>query len=105
MPAPHDDLAYSLSIHARMRMQQRGIPLSHLEQALRHGRTVRVQGGIRFRVLGRKEARRLVNAGLGPVAAEGVHVLLNEQGVVITIYRDQNFWKLREMKRPKPHFH
>lgn len=96
---------YFLSTHAQVRMQQRGISREQLEQVLRFGRIVRAHGGVSFHVLGRKETQRygLIDAGLR--AAEGVHLLLSPNGVVITVYRTRELCKLRYKKQQMRNFH
>ncbi|SIQ71830.1 protein of unknown function [Janthinobacterium sp. TND4EL3] len=89
---------YFLSTHAKLRMQQRGIDRNHIEQVLRYGRTVRAHGAAIFHVVGRKEIQRygLIDPLLS--AAEGVHLLLSAEGVVITAYRTHELRKLRLQK-------
>lgn len=96
---------YSLSTHAKVRMQQRGISREQLEQVLRFGRVVRAHGGVSFHVLGRKETQRygLIDAHLP--TAEGVHLLISPEGVVITVYRTHELRKLRFKKQQKRNFH
>ena len=96
---------YFLSTHAKLRMQQRGIDRNHLEQVLRYGRIVRAHGATTFHVVGRREIRRygLLDPGLS--AAEGVHLLLSPEGVVITAYRTHELRKLRLKKSQKHCFH
>ena len=94
---------YFLSTHAQVRMQQRGISRGQLEQVLRFGRIVRSHGGTSFHVLGRKEARRFEQVDAWLTAAEGVHLLVSKENVVITVYRTNELWKLRFMKQQKPY--
>lgn len=90
---------YSLSTHAKMRMQQRGIGRNQLEHVLRYGRAVRAHGGASFYVLGRKETQRDGAHDADLLDAEGVHLILSAEGVVITVYRSHALRKLRFQKQ------
>ena len=96
---------YFLTTHARVRMQQRGINREQLEQVLRFGRVVRAHGGVNFHVLGRKESRRYGLIDTDLPAAEGVHLLLSQEGVVITVYRTHELRKLRFKKQQNRRLH
>lgn len=96
---------YFVSTHAMVRMQQRGIDHIQLEQALCYGRMVRAHGGTRLHVLGRREAQRHGENGLNLSGAEGVHILMSEEGTVITVYRNHELRSLRLKKQHPRHFH
>jgi hypothetical protein len=89
---------HSLTAHAEVRMQQRGISSDLLELVLRYGRTLYGRG-LSFRVIGHKEVERYAREGVDLSRAEGIHVLVQSNGAVITTYRNQNLRKLRPSKR------
>lgn len=84
--------------HAWQRMQQRGIPPELVEQVLRYGRVIYARG-LQFRVIGRKEVDFFASRGINLRAAEGVHVLVQADGSVLTTYRNHNLRAIRPCKR------
>ncbi len=93
-----------IATHAAVRMQQRGISPAFVEAVLEYGRTVHARG-LTFRVIGRKEVVRYADLGLDLSRAEGVHVLLENDGAVVTTYRDHDLRKIRPSKRKHPMHH
>lgn len=78
-----------LSDHARRRLAQRGLGAEAVLAAIDHGREVRTRGAW-FHVVGRREVVEARRAGVDISAHEGVHVLVAEDGSVITAYRNRN---------------
>ena len=91
-------LVNHLAPHALLRMQQRGIRPELVEQVLRYGRAIHARG-LLFRVIGRKEVAFFAARGINLRAAEGVHVLVQPDGSVLTTYRNQNLRAIRPCKR------
>lgn len=89
---------HHLAPHALLRMQQRGIRPELVEQVLRYGRAIHARG-LLFRVIGRKEVAFFAARGINLRAAEGVHVLVQPDGSVLTTYRNQNLRAIRPCKR------
>jgi len=89
---------HQLTAHAALRMQQRGISTDLLELVLRYGRTL-YERGLSFRVIGHKEVERYGREGVDVSRAEGVHVLVQADGAVITTYRNQKLRKIRPTRR------
>lgn len=89
---------HSVAHHALVRMQQRGINLKQVEMVLRYGRTV-FSRGLAFRVVGKNEVRRFKELGLNLIDCEGIHVLVDATGTVITTYKNSNLRKIRLDKR------
>jgi len=84
--------------HAWQRMQQRGIRPALVEQVLRYGRAVYARG-LLFRVIGRREVDFFATRGINLRAAEGVHVLVQPDGSVLTTYRNHDLRAIRPRKR------
>ncbi|MFM0327317.1 DUF4258 domain-containing protein [Caballeronia glebae] len=87
-----------LTAHAALRMQQRGISTELLDLVLCYGRTL-YERGLSFRVIGHKEVERYAREGVDLSRAEGVHVLVQADGAVITTYRNQKLRKIRPTRR------
>lgn len=90
----------SLSAHAAVRMQQRGIPASALAQVLTYGRRIHAKG-ITFRVIGRKEVARYALHGIDLKAWEGIHALVADDGAVVTVYRNHDLNGIRKTCAPR----
>ncbi len=84
--------------HAAVRMQQRGITEDLVEAVLEFGRCVHARG-LTFRIVGRKEVEHHAHRGLDLSRAEGVHVLVEADGAIVTTYRNHNLRKIRPRKR------
>lgn len=89
---------YHFTAHAELRMQQRGIAPRLIELVLRYGRTIYARG-LAFRVIGHKEVERFARDGIDLTRAEGIHVLVETDGSVITAYRNHDLRKIRPGKR------
>lgn len=84
--------------HAWQRMRQRGIAPALVEQVLRYGRTIHARG-LLFCVIGRKEVDHFAARGIDLRAADGVHVLVQADGTVLTTYRNHDLRAIRPFKR------
>jgi len=83
-----------------MRMQQRCIAEEDIELVLAYGREIFSRDAV-FYFLGRREVQ--AHRQQGHLAhLDGVHVVCNGQGVVITVYRNREF--KRKRYRNKPHY-
>ena len=78
-----------LSDHARIRMAQRGLREEAVLAAIDYGRKIRNRGAW-FHVIGRRDVARARRIGVDLSEHEGVHVLLGEDGSIITAYRNKN---------------
>jgi len=95
---PHSTHNYLLTSHANLRMQQRGIAGHLVEEVLTYGRIIHARG-LTFRVIGKKEVTRFAPKGIDLSHAEGIHVLVESDGSVITTYRNHDLRKIRPYKR------
>lgn len=91
---------YHLTAHAELRMQQRGIAPQLIELVLRYGRTIYSRG-----LIGHKEVGRYARDGIDLSRAEGIHVLVETDGSVITAYRNHDLRKIRPGKRRHAIYH
>lgn len=89
---------HPMTHHAEIRMQQRGIPERLVEAVLRYGRTIHARG-LSYRVIGHKEVARYAREGIDLSDAEGIHVLLQSDGAVVTTYRNRDLRAIRPSKR------
>ena len=94
----HGIANHSFCPHAAARMQQRGIKPEIVELVLRFGRIIHARGLV-FRVIGRKEVARFAEIGINLTRAEGVQVLVQADGSVLTLYRNHNLRGIRPCKR------
>lgn len=93
-----------LTHHAEQRAQQRQISPELLAITLQYGRTIRSRGTT-YKVVGRKEVERLASQGIDIRKAEGIHVLIADDGAVITTYRSNDLRKIRPTKRRQAFSH
>ena len=87
-----------ITSHARMRMMARRISETALSAVMEYGRVVYVHGA-KIHVIGRKEATTFLRKGLELADFEGIHVVCNPEGFVLTTYRNRNFRGLRPRGR------
>ena len=95
---------YRLTDHAELRMQQRHILQDLLERVLEYGRTIHARGAT-YKVVGRKDVEYFQRKGVDLLDAEGIHVLLAEDGVVLTTYRNHDLRQIRPSKRRHSVYH
>ena len=88
----------TLSQHARVRMNSRGIRVPAAVLAFDHGRRIRAREAV-FIVLGRKEIARALRNGIDLSGHEGITLVCTTGGMVITAYRNRDFSKLKEHRR------
>lgn len=91
-----------LTKHARKRMQSRGIGEESIFAAVDYGRTYYARGAV-FKVIGKKEIARYADqADLSEL--HGVHVVMAQDGAVLTTYRNRRF-RRADFRKPRfrPH--
>ena len=87
-----------ITTHARMRMMARRISETALSAVIDYGRVVYVRGA-KIYVIGRKEVTKCLPKGVELADLEGIHVVCDPQGVVLTTYRNRDFRGLRPRGR------
>ena len=86
--SPETDLPL-MSVHASQRMEQRRISPDDIATVIRYGRVLYANGAVFF-IVGRHEIERFCD--IAEIKnLDGVHVVCNHLGVVITAYRNRNF--------------
>lgn len=90
-----------LTLHAKVRMQQRGIRDDDIEQVVRFGRRIHAKG-LTYYVVGRKEVKRQALVGKDIAKLEGLQVLVEAtDGMVVTTYRSKDFHSIRSTPRDR----
>ena len=87
-----------LTRHAWKRMTSRNLSSSAVEVALEYGRLAHVRGAVIY-AIGRKEVERYASEGVDLTRHEGVQVVCNPQGTILTVYRNRDFRGLRPSHR------
>src|SRR3954451_1922601 len=82
------------TLHARSRMQGRGISERAVEDAIFYGRVVYTRGAV-VHAIGRNEIAHYAEEGIDLSAYNGVQVVCSRDGSVITVYRNRDFRGLR----------
>ena len=95
---PPSLLPLSLTDHAAIRMQQRGISRAALQTVLTFGRRIRAKG-LTFYVVGRKEVALYADHGVNLAKFEGMQVLVATDGVVVTTYRSRDLHAIKVQAR------
>lgn len=85
---------YSLSLHARSRLDARGVSKTALEAALRWGRRTWSHGDLCFR-LDHRSVAVARKRGVRVDAHEGTTVIITQDGTVRTIWRNRAPRRLR----------
>lgn len=98
MPLTSLHYEHPLTTHAGIRMNQRGISPQVVELVLSYGRTIYSRGAT-YKVIGRKEVANFAARGIDLRAADGLHVLLGQDGAVITTYRNHDLRRIRPSER------
>lgn len=88
------DSNYNLTRHAWERMGCRGISLDKVRRVLNYGRVAHVRGATIYAV-GRKEVECFAVDGVDLSDVEGVQIVCNDSGTIMTVYRNRNFRGLR----------
>lgn len=84
----------TLTQHACTRMQQRGLSDVDIQTVIRFGRKVKARSALHY-VIGRKEVRHFAPLGFNFSNLQDVHVVVGDDGRVITAYRNPNFKGIR----------
>lgn len=92
------DENHVLTRHAWQRMSGRGLSPDIVRRVINYGRIVYVRGA-RIYAVGRKEVEQFEREGLDLSGVEGVQVVCNDDGVVLTVYRNRDFRSLRPRRR------
>jgi hypothetical protein len=88
-----------ISVHAHLRMRQRGIRHDAVALALRCGRRYLTKGA-EFYTLGRREKGAIMVAGFDPKKLEGISVVCDPRTrEIITVYRWTDFRRGRGKRR------
>ena len=101
-------IGFTISRHAQIRMQQRGLTKNVVEKALQYGRLVYVKGAQIF-AIGTKEIKHYSKLGVDLKFLDGIHVVTSKEQVVVTCYRSRNLKSLRpsrfktkgQLRKPK----
>ena len=99
LPSPLSPL--SLTNHAAIRMQQRGISKAALQAVLDFGRRIHAKG-LTFYVVGRKEVALYADRGVNLANFEGLQVLVTADGAVVTTYRSRDLHAIKVQARDRP---
>jgi len=91
---------YVLTQHACERMCQRGLSPAIVQAALEYGRIVHARGA-EIHVIGRKEIELYDSEGINLSPLEGVQVVCDKDGTVLTTYRNRDFRGLRPRRRSR----
>ena len=91
----------SLTNHAAIRMQQRGISRAALQAVLDFGRRIHAKG-LTFYVVGRKEVALYADRGVNLTNFEGLQVLVAADGAVVTTYRSRDLHAIKVQARARP---
>ncbi|WP_458377882.1 DUF4258 domain-containing protein [Pseudomonas fluorescens] len=89
---------FDLTRHAIQRMQQRGISTEQIEAVLAYGRTVQ-EGRVVRQMIGRNEVAQYSREGINLSSMQGVHLVLADDGSVITAFRSQSLRRYRAPRR------
>ena len=86
------------SEHALARMEERGITIEGVFQAMSFGRIFYRRGATIY-VIGKKELERCERDGVDLREHEGIHVVACREGEVMTVYRNRALSRLRPRRR------
>jgi len=89
---------YALSRHALDQMDARGVSRAAVSQALIYGRQTWARGA-RIFVIGRREVQRFRADGINLDPYEGIQVVTQPDGTIVTVYRNRDLRGLRPTKR------
>ena len=92
------ELNHGLTEHARSRMSERGISFEAVFQAIAFGRIARGRGATIY-AIGKKEVAESAKHGINLSFCEGVHVVMNRSGVVLTVYRNLSMPKVKPRRK------
>ena len=87
-----------LTNHARRRMNARRLSDQTVMTVMLYGRLVRARGAEIY-AIGRKEVDRyLAEEGIDLSGVEGVQVVCSPDGAILTVYRNNDFRRLRSRR-------
>ena len=89
---------FTFTAHATQRMHERGISPEAVVLAVSYGRKLHERGSTIF-AIGRKEVLRYLPQGVDLIKQEGVQVVCNTAGGIMTVYRNRDFRSLRPRRR------
>ena len=89
---------HTLTHHARQRMNQRCLSPAVVQATLEYGRIVHARGAA-IHVIGRREIARYDLDGIDLSSCDGVQVVCNKDGTVLTAYRNRDLRGLRPRRR------
>ena len=101
----NEPVKFSLSDHAFERMHKRAIAKQAIETVLTYGRLIRSRRAC-FYVIGKRELHHLQKTGVDIYRLENTQVVVDEKSsTVITVYKNNNFRKIRPIKRCERKLH
>jgi hypothetical protein len=89
---------FHMSAHAQHRMFSRGLSPDLVEAVLTHGEVFHDRGALHFRV-GRRVTKELKKRGIDAQRLEGLHVIVSDDGLILTVYRNHQFRRPRKTHR------
>jgi len=89
----------TVTLHGRERMSQRRISEQEVQVVIDCGRELHLRGAVVYAV-GRREVERYQRVGLDLSGCDGLQVVCDKAGTVITTYRNRDFSGLRSRRRP-----
>jgi len=92
----HDPI--QLTQHAEERMYSRGLSRVAIKAGLKWGRTVHVRGAA-IHAIGRREGSLAARKGVDLSRLAGLQVVCHPDGVILTVYKNNDFRSLRPRHR------
>ena len=100
-----NDLQFLLSDHLLQRMQQRAIRENAIVAALSLGRIIRSRGAC-FYVIGKRDLNSFRQCGVNLERLENMQVVVDAKtNTVVTVYKNNNFRKIRPFKHRERWIH
>ncbi len=93
-PREGDSRSYRFTKHADLRANARRLSRQAVSAALEFGRRVYTRGAM-ICAIGRREVRRFALLGIDLSEFEGIQVVCDPDGTLITVYRNRDFSRLR----------
>ena len=86
-------------------MNQRAISQKAVEEVLNYGRLIRSRHAC-FYIIGRRDLHHLRKSGVDINRLENTQVIVDEKtSIVMTVYKNNNFRKIRPVKRCERNLH
>ena len=95
-------LPLPLTKHARARMQQRRLSDHMIAMVMTYGRLARVRGAEIF-AIGKREVEQYLTEDVDLSKYQGVQVVCDPEGAILTAYRNSDFRGLRQQSRRRHH--